>query len=34
MHLTQDNHMMHTLTLDRSDQPFDNAVLAKAKPAR
>jgi hypothetical protein len=27
MHLAQDNDVVHTLAPDRSDQPFDNAVL-------
>jgi len=27
MRLAQDNDVVHTLTSDRSDQPFDNAVL-------
>src|SRR5260370_1396922 len=27
MHLAQDNHVVYTLTPDRSDQPFGKAVL-------
>ena len=27
MHLAQDNDVVHTLTPDRSDQPFGNAIL-------
>jgi hypothetical protein len=27
MHLAQDNDVVHTLTPDRSDQPFDKAIL-------
>ena len=27
MHLAQDNDVVHTLAPDRSDQPFDNAIL-------
>src|SRR3984893_10343294 len=27
MRLAQDNDVVHTLTPDRSDQPFDNAML-------
>ena len=27
MHLAQDNDVVHTLTPDRSDQPFGKAVL-------
>jgi len=27
MRLAQDNDVVHTLTPDRSDQPFDNAIL-------
>src|SRR6202035_549870 len=27
MHLTQDNDVVHTFTPDRSDQPFDEAIL-------
>jgi len=27
MHLAQDNDVIHTLTPDRSDQPFGKAIL-------
>jgi hypothetical protein len=27
MHLAQDNDVVHTLTPDRSDQPFGKAIL-------
>jgi hypothetical protein len=27
MHLAQDNYVVHTLTPDRSDQPFGKAIL-------
>ena len=29
MHLAQDNDVVHTFTPDRSDQPFDKAVLPR-----
>src|SRR5258707_4400820 len=29
MHLAQDNDVVHTLTLDRSDQPFGKAILPR-----
>src|ERR1700738_1741555 len=29
MHLAQDNDVVHTLTPDRSDQPFGNAILPR-----
>src|SRR6202021_2507167 len=29
MHLTQDNDVVHTLTPDRSDQPFGKAILPR-----
>src|SRR5882762_2148469 len=29
MHLAQDNDVVHTLTPDRSDQPFDKAILPR-----
>jgi hypothetical protein len=29
MHLAQDNHMIDALAPDRSDQPFDNAILPR-----
>src|SRR5471030_343705 len=29
MHLAQDNDVVHTLTPDRSDQPFENAILPR-----
>src|SRR6202011_4614501 len=29
MHLAQDNDVVHTFTPDRSDQPFDNAILPR-----
>jgi len=31
MHLAQDNDVVHTLTPDRSDQPFGKAVLRRAR---
>src|ERR1700737_658725 len=29
MHLAQDNDVVHTFPPDRSDQPFDNAILPR-----
>jgi hypothetical protein len=29
MHLAQDNDVVHTLTPDRSDQPFGKAILPR-----
>jgi hypothetical protein len=29
MHLAQDNDVVHTLTSDRSDQPFGKAILPR-----
>src|ERR1700756_2259119 len=29
MHLAQDNDVVHTFTPDRSDQPFDKAILPR-----
>ena len=29
MHLAQDNYVVHTLTPDRSDQPFGKAILPR-----
>jgi hypothetical protein len=29
MYLAQDNDVVHTFTPDRSDQPFDNAILPR-----
>src|ERR1700730_19313894 len=29
MHLAQDNDVVHTFTPDRSDQPFNNAILPR-----
>jgi hypothetical protein len=34
MGLTQDDEMIHALAPDRSDQPFDNAIFAMARPAQ
>ena len=31
MHLAQDNDVVHTLTPDRSDQPFGNAILPRRR---
>ncbi len=32
MHLAHDDDVVHTFTPDRPDQPFDKAILQKAKP--